>query len=119
MIDKVTLDFMLDEWARFCLSEFNELNWSSSSMSGKIIEIAKLGIYSHGTSNKSSDCYIPKSVENTIEAMMQLEPKYIIILREEYTGSGRQKLKARRLQLPLGQYKNRLYKARQQLMRII
>ena len=119
MIDRRALDFMLDEWARFYLSEFNEVNWAKLSMSGKIMEYAELGIMSSGTKHQENNHEIPDHISKTVKAISQLEAKYQQAIKEEYTGTGTQHKKAKGIQLSLSRFRNRLHRARKMLMQML
>lgn len=119
MINKQTLDSMLNDWARFYLSEFNEVNWSRVSMSGKIMEFAELGISSPGTKHQENSYTIPHHIESVVTAINRLDFKYKQVIKEEYTGKGNQIRKARNIQLNISRFRNRLSRARNKLMNII
>ena len=118
-IDKGTLDSMLDEWARFYLSEFNEVNWAKVSMSGKIIEFAQLGISVPGTKHEEHDFTIPTHIERVVMAITRLDLKYQHVIKEEYTGKGNQHRKSKNIGLSISRFRNRLFRARKTLMQII
>ena len=119
MIDKQTLDSILNDLARFYLSEFNEVNWSKVSMSGRIMEFAELGITAPGTKHQENNYVIPYHIESAASALTKIDLKYQLVVKEEYTGKGNQSRKARNLNLTIFRFRNRLMRARQQLMQII
>lgn len=119
MIDRPALEFMLNDWARFYLSEFNDVNWAKTSMSGKIMEFAELGIMSSGTKCQDNNYEIPEHIESIVKAIAELEIKYQQVIKEQYTGKGNQDKKADRLHLNIALFKVRLFTARKQLMQIM
>ena len=118
MINRDTLDSMLDSWARFYLSEFSSVGWARFSLSGRIIEAAKLGIFSRGTSQKI-DMPVSPDILIVANAILSLEFKYQQVIREQYAGRGRQTQKAKRLNITYNCYKQRLKTARQQLTKAL
>lgn len=109
-----TLDSMLFDWARFYLSEFSEVSWGRLSMSGRIIEIARVGVYCPGT--KCGGPAMPEHIEITANVISRLTPKEQLLIKEEYTGTGNQRKKAHRQQMSLGQYKSKLFRTKKKLI---
>lgn len=118
-MNKQLLDSMLDDWARFYLSEFNEVNWARVSMSGKIAEVAKLGIFSAGTAHNGECFFVPEHIESVVNGLMRLKLSYQRVIKEQYTGTGTQRTKAGRLNMNHTQFKVKLFRARNELIKLL
>ena len=115
-VDKQTLDSMLYLWAGYRNSEFKEVSWASLSITGKAMQAAKTGIFSHGTAYQTPDYTLPEYVEKAQEAIIQLPLSLQHVIKEEYTNNIRQKEKAKNLRMSHIHYRAKLCRARQKLM---
>jgi hypothetical protein len=119
MITSETLDSLLEQWARFYLAEFNEVSWQKTSISGRLIEYAKLGVSSNGTKHLETNFHIPESVLEIQNALITLPLIQQKVIKIEYTEFSLQRIKARKLKIKLYNYRAHLCRAKQKLMQII
>ena len=114
MINRHTLDLMLDQWASYYANEFNEIGWAKTSISGKMMEA---GI--NGTKPIDGGLDAPYNVQLICDALPNLSHNEQLVVKQQYAGRGKQRDKAKRIQIPYGTYKDRLITARKMLMSII
>ena len=114
MVNKQILDLMLDEWARYYINEFIEHGWARTSISGKMMEV---GI--KGTKPMDTGLDAPYNVQIICDALPELAHNEQLVIKQEYSGIGRQREKAKRIKIPYGTYKCKLITARKLLMSII
>ena len=119
MIKKERLDYLLIIWARFREKEYNEIYWSSISITGKFCEAIKAGILVRSTKHHTPDYSVPEQVDEIQEAIQKLPPDYQQIIKTEYSDNRRQRKKAKTLKLTTNNYRVKLHKARQFLQEIL
>ena len=110
---------MLHQWAEFKHKEFNEFGWPRTSVGGKLMEVAKLGMFSYGTAHQSPDFATPDYVVSVQKAMTEISLSYRQVITMEYTEKGSQRVKAIRIKLSVTHYRAKLCRARSKLMKLI
>ena len=122
MVDRETLEYMMSLWAGFQRREFREVDWPTTSMTGKIIEAHKLGIFSHGTSSENNEGFdYRESIHTHIQlSLNELSKIHKSIILLEYLDTRSRKKKFNLIDVRnLTAYRARLCRARKKLMQII
>lgn len=119
MVSRDALDSMLYLWAAFKSKEVKDMGWPSVSIGGKLIEAARLGLFSHGTAQYANNFTVPKCINVIQTAMNELTLNHKQVIALEYTERGSQRIKAAKIRISVTQYRARLCRARNKLMRII
>lgn len=118
--DARAVDYMLRAWAYYHLKEFTrEVGYASKSVTARACEAYETGILSHGTKHLEIDYSVPAVVSSVSEALSQLTQGQQLVIKVEYTGKGNAKAKARMLQMTYGQYRARLFRARNKLIGLL
>lgn len=115
-MNRETLEQMLCDWARFYLSEFDDIAWQKISISGRMIEAAKLGIFSTGTNKRCLEFFIPQNVEDIQKALIEIPASERQVIKSEYVDPGSQRKKAYKLGITVQNYRARLCRARKRLI---
>ena len=113
-INRQTLDLMMDEWAVYYSEESRHIGWARTSISGKMMDA---GI--NGTKPMDTGLDAPYNVQIICDALPELAHNEQLVIKQEYSGIGRQREKAKRIKIPYGTYKCKLITARKLLMSII
>lgn len=113
------LDTRLYEWANYHSKEFNAIYWPCASMSYKLIEICRTGLYSPGTKPQEEFRDMPSHIQIIQEAINDLPQVERCVITIQYEKSEKQSKKAKKLSMNLNTYRSHLLRARQKLLNSI